>query len=131
VITFLIRAGIFLASAAIGLIVASLVVTAFHITWGDWWGFVLAVVIFAIVQSVIAPIATRLAKKRAPILLGGVGILATFVSITIVVLIPRAGMGISTPGGWLLAPLVVWVVSALVTWGLSALLLTKPAAEKA
>ena len=125
VITFLLRAGIFLVSAALGLIVASFVVTAFHISWGDWWGFVLAIVLFAIVQSIIAPLATRVAKKRAPILLGGVGILATFVSIAVVVLIPRAGIGISTPGGWLLAPLVVWLVSALVTWGLSTLLLSR------
>lgn len=129
--TFVLRALIFLASAAIGLIVAGLLVSGFHITWGDWWGFVLAIVIFAIVQSIVAPIITRVAKRRAPLLLGGIGIVATFVSIVIVVLIPHAGLSISTLPAWFLAPLVVWIVSALVTWILTTLLIAKPGAAAA
>ena len=52
-ITFLIRALIFLVSAAVGLIVADLVLDGFRIDWSSWWGFVFAVVIFAVLQSVL------------------------------------------------------------------------------
>lgn len=121
--TFVLRVLIFLAAAALGLLVAALLVGGFHISWDRGWGFFLAIVLFAIIQSLVAPLATKIAKKRAPLLLGGIGIVATFVSIAIVVLIPGAGLGISTLAAWLLGPLVVWIVSALVTWVLTSLLI--------
>jgi hypothetical protein len=127
--TFVLRALIFLASAALGLLLAALLVPGFHIEWSHGWGFVLAIVLFAVVQSIVAPLATRIAKRRAPLLLGGIGIVATFVSIVVVVLIPHAGLGISTLGAWFLGPLVVWIVSALATWLLTSLLVARPAAE--
>ena len=101
-ITFLIRAAIFLFSAALGLIVADLILPGFHIDWTDWWGFVLAVVIFAVIQSVLAPWVFKLTRRHAAPLLGGIGIISTFIAILIVVLIPNAGIGISDPLAWVL-----------------------------
>jgi len=114
-IMFLIRTLVFLVSAAIGLIVANLLLDGFTIDWADWWGFVLAVVIFAILQSVLAPWTAKFAKKNAPALLGGVGIVSTFIALLIVVLLPIGGLQITDLVGWLLGPVIVWLITALAT----------------
>ena len=128
-ITFLIRAAIFVLSAALGLIVADLILPGFHIDWSDWWGFVLAVLIFAIIQSVLAPLVFKLTRRHAAPLLGGIGIISTFIAIVIVVLIPNAGIGISEPLAWLLAPVIVWIITALATWLLPMVFLKKEVAQ--
>lgn len=129
-ITFFIRAAIFVVSAALGLIAADLILPGFHIDWSDWWGFVLAVVIFAVIQSVLAPWVFKMTRRHAPALLGGIGIISTFVAIVIVVLIPRAGLTISEPMAWFLAPVIVWIVTALATWLLPPLFIKKKVAER-
>jgi len=130
VITFLIRAAIFVVSAALGLIVADLILDGFHIDWNDWWGFVLAVVIFAVIQSVLAPWVLKITRRHAPALLGGIGIIATLVALVVVVLIPGAGIGISEPLAWVLAPVIVWVITALATWLLPPLFIKKQVSER-
>ena len=111
-ITFVIRALIFVVSAAVGLIVADLVLDGFRIDWSNWWGFVLAVVIFAVLQSVLTPWAAKVARKNAPAFLGGIGIVSTFIALLIVVLIPGAGLTIGAPWWtWLVAPVIVWLVT--------------------
>ncbi|MFB8387822.1 hypothetical protein ACFC3F_11865 [Microbacterium sp. NPDC055910] len=123
---FLIRAGIFLASAAVGLIAASLILPGFHIEWRSWWGFLLAIVIFAVLQSVLAPWLARVAQRNAPALLGGIGIVSTFVALLVVVLIPGAGLTIGAPWWtWLLAPVIVWLFTALATWLLPAIFIKR------
>ncbi len=129
-ITFFIRAAIFVVSAALGLIAADLILPGFHIDWSDWWGFVLAVVIFAVIQSVLAPWVFKMTRRHAPALLGGIGIISTFVAIVIVVLIPQAGLTISDPVAWFLAPVIVWIVTALATWLLPPLFIKKKVAER-
>jgi len=130
VITFFIRAAMFVVSAALGLIAADLILPGFHIDWSDWWGFVLAVVIFAVIQSVLAPWVFKMTRRHAPALLGGIGIISTFVAIVVVVLIPRAGLTISEPMAWFLAPVIVWIVTALATWLLPPLFVKKKVAER-
>ncbi len=129
-IMFLIRALIFLVSAAVGLIVADRVLPGFSIAWSDWWGFVLAIVIFAVLQSVLAPWIARVATRNAPALLGGIGIVSTFVALLIVVLIPQAGLRIDGVVTWVLAPVLVWLVTALATWLLPALFIKKKVQER-
>ncbi len=129
-INFFIRAVIFVVSAAVGLIAADLILTGFHIDWSDWWGFVLAVVIFAVIQSVLAPWVFKITRRHAPALLGGIGIISTFVAILIVVLIPPAGLSISAPVDWFLAPVIVWIVTALATWLLPPLFIKKKVADR-
>ncbi|MCR2785326.1 MULTISPECIES: hypothetical protein [unclassified Microbacterium] len=114
-IMFLLRALIFLASAALGLIVADLILSGFQIDWSDWWGFVLCIVIFAILQSVLAPWIAKIARRYAPALLGGIGIISTLVALLIVVLLPIGGLRITNALSWVLAPVVVWVVTAVAT----------------
>ena len=113
--TLLLRAVVFLGSAALGLLVADLVVPGFRIDWRDWWGFVLCIVIFAVLQSVLTPLVTRVARRHAPPLLGGVGLISTLVALLIVVLLPVGGLRITDALAWVLAPVVVWVVTAMAT----------------
>ncbi|GAA3206094.1 hypothetical protein [Microbacterium terregens] len=129
-ITFLIRAAIFVVSAAVGLIVADLILPGFHIDWSDWWGFALAVLIFAVIQSVLAPWVFKITRRHAAPLLGGIGIISTFIAIVIVVLIPNAGIGISQPLAWVLAPVIVWVITALATWLLPMVFLKRQVAQR-
>ncbi|GAA1658956.1 hypothetical protein [Microbacterium flavum] len=130
-INFTIRAIIFLVSAAVGLIVADLVLEGVRIDWSHWWGFVLAVVIFAVLQSVLTPWAAKVARHNAPALLGGIGIVSTFVALLVVALVPGAGLTIGLPWWtWLVAPVIVWVVTALATWLLPALFIKKKVEQR-
>ncbi|GAA5096385.1 phage holin family protein [Microbacterium yannicii] len=115
-LTFLIRALIFLVSAALGLIVADLILPGFTLHWDDWWGIVLAVVIFAVLQSILAPWLFKITRRHANALIGGIGLLSTFVALLIAVLIPAAGIGINGPVAWIIGTLIVWLVTALATW---------------
>ena len=87
-ITLLFRALMYLVSAGLGLIAADLLLEGFQIEWDKWWGFVVCIVIFAILQSVLAPWVSRMADRYAPVLMGGIGIFSTLISLVIVVLLP-------------------------------------------
>jgi hypothetical protein len=116
VIRFLIRAAIWLVSAFLGLVVADLLLQGFFLHWDNWWGVLLAVVIFAILQSVLAPWILKMAHRFAPAFLGGIGLLSTFLALLIAVLIPAAGIGIDGPVAWIVGTLIVWLITALATW---------------
>lgn len=129
-LTFLIRAVIFLVSAALGLIVADLLLPGFSLHWSDWWGFVLAVVIFAVLQSVLAPWLFKITRRHANALIGGIGLLSTFVALLIAVIVPAAGIGIDGPLAWILGTLIVWLVTALATWLLPPLFIKNKAQDR-
>lgn len=129
-ITFLFRAVMYLASAALGLIVADLLLDGFRIQWDRWWGFVVCIVVFAIVQSILAPIASRLADRYAPVLMGGIGIISTLVALVVVVLLPLGGLRIVDASGWLLGALIVWIITAVGSVLLPRLFLKKPDEER-
>lgn len=124
-ITFFIRALVFLVSAALGLVVADLILPGFFLHWSDWWGIVLAVVIFAVLQSVLAPWIFTIARRHATALVGGIGLVSTFIALLIAVVIPAAGIGIDGPVAWIIGTLIVWLVTALATWLLPALFLKR------
>jgi len=130
-ITFLLRAVVFLASAAVGLIVADIVLPGFSIDWRSPVGFILAIVIFAVLQSVLAPWLARVAQRNAPAFLGGIGIVSTFVALVVTALIPGAGLTIGLPWWtWILAPMIVWVVTAIAAFLLPAVLLKKKVQDR-
>lgn len=106
-----IRAGLFLASAAIGLLVAKAVVDGMTISWGS---FVLVVVLFAVLQSVLAPFFAKTAARNAPALLGGVGLFTTLVALGVTSLVTD-GLTIDGATDWFLAALVVWLVTMVAT----------------
>lgn len=124
-LTFLIRAAIFIVSAALGLIAADLILPGFYLHWDDWWGILLAVLIFAVLQSVLAPWLLRVTRRHADALVGGIGLLSTFVALLVAVLIPAAGIGIDGAVAWIIGTLIVWLVTALASWLLPPLFIKK------
>lgn len=106
----LLRAVVFLGSAAAGLLVAALLVTEMSI---DWRAFLLVVVVFAVLQSVIAPLIARLTAEKASALVGAVGLISTVVAL----LITSALLdGLAIRGGagpWIYASVIVWIVTML------------------
>lgn len=111
-IRFLIRMAIFLVSAALGLLVAAWLVDGVAVTAG---GFLLAVVIFALIQSILSPFIAKVTAKNASALLGGVGLLSTFVALWLTTVL---GDSLTISGGagtWLFATVIVWLATALAT----------------
>ncbi|TFC91008.1 MULTISPECIES: phage holin family protein [Cryobacterium] len=120
-VRFLIRAVIFLGSAALGLWVASLVLEGFTLTWQ---GLLVTVLVFAAAQSILLPFIMKLTARNAPAFLGGVGLLSTFVALLIASVVGN-GLVISGWQTWILATLVVWLVTAVATVTLPLLLLRR------
>jgi ATP/ADP translocase len=113
VITLLFRSLMYLVSAGIGLIVADLLLDGFQIQWDRWWGFVICIVIFAVLQTVLSPWVSKLADRYAPVLMGGIGIFSTLIALVIVVLLPIGGLRIVDLTGWLLGAVIVWLITAI------------------
>ena len=90
----------------------------------------LAVVIFAVLQSILAPWLLKITRRHANALIGGIGLISTFVALLIAVLIPAAGIGIDGPLAWIIGTLVVWLVTALASWLLPPLFLKKKVEER-
>ncbi len=120
-VRFLIRAAIFLASAAIGLLCAALLLPEVSLS-GE--GFVIVIVVFAIVQSILGPFLFKIASQNARAFLGGIGLVATFIALLVANLIP-GGITITGWRTWILCTLVVWLVTAVASFFLPILFLKK------
>lgn len=103
-----------------------------------WWlsewvalqpgGFIVAVVVFLVAQSILAPFVFNMARKYASALLGGVGLISTLLALWIATLFPG---GVTVQGiGWVLAPLLIWVITALGGWIVMSLVLKRFFADR-
>jgi uncharacterized membrane protein YvlD (DUF360 family) len=110
-VRFLVNAAVFLAAAAVGLLVAVAVVDGMSI---DAMSFISVVVIFAVLQAVLMPFMASVARRHAPVLLGGIGLVTTFVALLVTELISD-GLSISGVWDWLLAALIVWIATMIAT----------------
>ncbi|MGK0715498.1 phage holin family protein [Leucobacter sp. W1153] len=77
-------------------------------------GFFVAVAIFTVAQSILGPFVFNMARKYASALLGGVGLVSTFLALWVATLF-SGGIQISGTS-WVLAPLIVWIITALGGW---------------
>lgn len=111
-VRFLIRVAIFLASAALGLLAAALILDNFELSVS---GFITAVVVFAVFQSILTPLIFNIARKYASAFVGGVGLFATFLALLIASLFD-GGLRIAGVATWILATLIVWLITALASW---------------
>ena len=118
-IRMVVRALVFLASAAVGLFVAAALVDGVRVGTS---GLLTAIVVFAVLQSVLAPFFAKVAARNAPAFLGGIGLLTTFVAL---VAANQLTKGLSISGGvgtWIAATVVVWLATAVATLALPLLL---------
>lgn len=95
----------------VGLIAAALLLTGFQI---DLAAFIVAVLIFTVVEVVADPLITKMALTNVPALRGGVALVTTFVGLFITTLI-SSGIHIDGLSTWVLATLIVWLFALLAT----------------
>jgi len=120
-IRFLLRTVINLVDAALALLLAAWIIEGVSL---DPVGFVVAVVIFTAAQAILAPFVFNLARKHASAVLGGIGLVSTFLALWVATLFD-GGLTIDGLTAWILAPLVVWIVTALAGWILGALIVDR------
>ena len=126
-IRFLIRLVIWFAAAFIGIVAADIFLSGFSVS--GWTSYVIVAAIFAIIQSLIAPMMNQYTERNAKMFLGGVGIFSTLIALIITNLISGA-LTISGLGTWILAALIVWIFGALAAWILPFLLVKKVVNER-
>ena len=108
-----------LVMAALGLLLAAWLLPDFHLETG---GFLIAVLVFTIAQAVLAPFVFNVARKYASAILGGIGLVSTFLALLIASFFP-GGIRIDGVVTWVLATLLMWIVTALGTWLIPLLIL--------
>ena len=111
-VRFLIRLAIFLGTAALGLLLAALLIPGFHVHAA---GFILAIVVFALVQALIEWLVAKIFHRSAPTVAGIAGLLSTFLALWVATLITD-GLSFDGVAAWILATVVVWLTTALLGW---------------
>ncbi len=106
-----------LGAAAIGLFAAKLLLADRDFSI-NLMSFLTVIVIFSILQAILAPLILQVAVKAAPPLVGGIGLLSTFVALWITSLIVGDNMSLGGLVTHLLASLIVWLVTAIATMAL-------------
>ena len=124
-IRLLIGAAIRLLANAIGLLVAAAVLPDMTI---DGAAFIIAIVIFTVVEVITDPLMTKIAVEKAPALRGGVALITTFVGLIVTTLI-SSGLQISGFTTWLAATVIVWL-AALVAGLILPLFMVKKAVDE-
>ncbi|MFH6688419.1 phage holin family protein [Cellulosimicrobium funkei] len=120
-IRFLLSFAINVVLAAVGLLVAANVFGGVTVHAS---GFTVAVLVFAVAQGVLAPFVFNVARKYASAVLGGIGLVSTFLALWIATLVGD-GLEISGASTWIGVTVVVWLISALGGWLLGWLVLTR------
>ncbi|WP_050606132.1 hypothetical protein [Ruegeria sp. 6PALISEP08] len=94
-----------LAGNAIGLLLASLILSGFAI---KPISFIIVVIVFTVVQVIAEPLILKLGEKKAPALKGGIALIVTFVGLLVTDLI-TAGLTVGGVSNLLAATLLVWL----------------------
>ena len=99
----------YLVANAVGLMLANLLLEGFSI---GAMAFVVAVLIFSVVQGVTGPLLTKISMKNFPQLMGGISLVTIFVGLWITTLLV-SDMQIGGLANWLAATLLVWLGSLI------------------
>ena len=97
-IRFLLSVAISIVSAAVALLVASSLIPGVDVSAS---GFVIAVLVFTVAQAILAPFVFNLARTYASAVLGGIGLVSTFLGLFVATLFPD-GLTISGVTAWVL-----------------------------
>lgn len=124
-IRMLTSAAVYLVANAIGLLVAAAVLDDVTI---DGTAFVLAVVIFTVVEVVIQPLITQIAVRHSRALMGSSALVATLVGLVVTDVVSE-GLSISGALTWVLATVIVWAAGLVAGLVLPALFLKRAATD--
>ena len=94
---------------ALGLIVASWVLSGFHVTVQ---GFIWTVIFFTIAQLILSPFVLSMSIRYLPALRGGIALVTTLLVLFITTLF-TSGVEIQDLTAWILAPLIIWLTTVL------------------
>jgi len=125
-IRLLIRIGLSLLGNALGLWVASLILSDMSVSGT---AFVIAVIIFTVLTAVIQPLITKMAMQNAPALQGSSALVTTFVALLITELVSD-GLTISGLSTWIFATVIVWFFTMIAAWLLPMFLLKEAVDNK-
>ena len=118
-VRLLINFVIFLIAAAVGLIVAAVVLPDMSL---DASSFLLDVLIFAVLRAVLAPFIIKTTIRNARALAGAAGLIATLAALIITVVVSD-GLRISGLLTWTLATVIIWLISMFAAFLLPFLIL--------
>lgn len=108
-----------LALAAIAIVLCGILLSGFQIEWP--WGYISAVVIFAVLNAIFPAMVQKLLRKGADTLTALTGLVSAFLALLGTVLITNIfginGLTISGLSTWVFATLIVWVLS-MVIWAI-------------
>ena len=107
-IRFLVNTAVYMAAAAIGLLVADMVVDGLSVTYPV--GFITAALIFGLIQAILTPFFEKITRENASVLTGGVGLFSALIALWITSIISD-DLTISGVSTWLVAALVIWLAS--------------------
>lgn len=108
-VRLLISAVIHLIANAVGLLVAAAVLEDMSVSAG---AFVIAVLIFSVVEGVAGPLIREIAVRNAHALVGSTALVTTFVGLVLTGLISD-GLQIDGVTTWILATIIVWLAALL------------------
>jgi putative membrane protein len=94
---------------ALGLIVAAAVLDKMDLTTS---GFLIALAIFTVTETLAGPLITKIALQSAPALLGGIALVVTLVGLIVTDLVSD-GLTLSGLGTWIAATVIVWIAALL------------------
>jgi putative membrane protein len=106
-IRLIVRTAISLVGNAFGLIVAAAVLDDMTL---DVSGFIVAVIVFTIAFALLQPFLVVQARSLFPAAIGGIALVATFISLVITVAISD-GISISGVVTWIAATFIVWLAA--------------------
>jgi hypothetical protein len=111
-IRLLIRIGVALLGAAIGLIVGAVVLDDMTL---DGAAFLLAIVIFVVLTAVLEPLIEKIGDEHVSLIATFSSLITTFLALLITELVSD-GLNISGASTWVFATVIVWACTALATW---------------
>jgi uncharacterized membrane protein YvlD (DUF360 family) len=126
VIRLLISAGIRLLANTIGLLVATAVLDGMTI---DAASFIVAVLIFTVVEVVFEPMLRQMAMRSAQALMGSVSLIITFVGLLVTELVSD-GLQITGLSTWVLATIIVWLAALIAGLILPLILVKRVASDR-
>ncbi len=108
-IRFLISTLISCLASAVGLIVAAVVLEDMTINGA---AFIIAVLIFTVVQALALPFLAKMAMKNASALMGAMALISTLVGLIVTNLV-SSGLSITGFNTWVFASIIVWLAGMI------------------